>query len=139
MRSTSSRGPTSTISRAGLTAPPRPSRPSFRRRWRTRLCPQSHGAALGHEPRYGFTASKTQQITQDLRDKYKAITYNRSDSQYLKEEHFAQAPVVLPQAMRNLGVSWELDYSIHSKAFNEKNVTAHHGIIPQEVDAPVDR
>ena len=32
--------------------------------------------------RYGFTAAKTQQITQDLRDKYKAITYNRSDSQY---------------------------------------------------------
>ena len=89
--------------------------------------------------RYGFTAAKTQQITQDLRDKYKAITYNRSDSQYLKEEHFAQAPVVLPQAMRNLGVTWELDSSIHSKAFNEKNVTAHHGIIPQEVDAPVDR
>lgn len=88
--------------------------------------------------RFGFTAAKTQQITQDLRDKYKAITYNRSDSQYLKEEHFEQASVVLPQAMRNLGVSWELDYSIHSKAFNEKNVTAHHGIIPQEVDAPVD-
>ena len=58
--------------------------------------------------RYGFTASKTQQITQDLRDKYKAITYNRSDSQYLKEEHF------------------------------EAGATAHHGIIPQEVDAPVD-
>mgnify|MGYP002549165606 CR=1 FL=1 len=89
--------------------------------------------------RFGFTAAKTQQITQDLRDKYKAITYNRSDSQYLKEEHFAQAPEMLAQAMRNLGVSWELDYSLHSKAFNEKNVTAHHGIIPQEADAPVDR
>lgn len=89
--------------------------------------------------RYGLTAAKTQQITQDLRDKYKAITYNRSDSQYLKEEHFAQAPEVLAQAMRNLGVSWELDYSIHSKAFNERNVTAHHGIIPQEADAPLDR
>ena len=89
--------------------------------------------------RYGFAAAKTQQITQDLRDKYKAITYNRSDSQYLKEEHFKQAPEVLAQAMRNLGVSWELDYSIHSKAFNEGNVTAHHGIIPQEADAPVDR
>lgn len=89
--------------------------------------------------RYGFTAAKTQQITQDLRDKYKAITYNRSDSQYLKEEHFSQAPDVLGQAMRNLGVSWPLDFSIHSKAFNERNVTAHHGIIPQEVDAPVSR
>lgn len=89
--------------------------------------------------RFGFTAAKTQQITQDLRDKYKAITYNRSDSQYLKEEHFQQAPEVLAQAMRNLGVSWKLDYSIHSKAFNEKNVTAHHGIIPQEADAPVEK
>lgn len=89
--------------------------------------------------RYGLTAAKTQQITQDLRDKYKAITYNRSDSQYLKEEHFQQAPEVLAQAMRNLGVSWKLDYSIHSKAFNEKNVTAHHGIIPQEADAPVEK
>lgn len=89
--------------------------------------------------RFGFTAAKTQQITQDLRDKYKAITYNRSDSQYLKEEHREQAPAVLFQAMENLGVSWPLDYSLHSKAFNDGNVTAHHGIIPQEAKAPVSK
>lgn len=87
--------------------------------------------------RYGMAAARTQQITQDLRDKYKAITYNRSDSQYLKEEHFAQAKDVLSQAMRNLGTDWPLDYSIHSKAFNDKNVTAHHGIIPQETSISV--
>lgn len=87
--------------------------------------------------RFGFTAAQTQQITQDLRDKYKAITYNRSDSQYLKEEHREQAPAVLAQAMKNLGVRWPLDYRLHSKAFNDGNVTAHHGIIPQEADAPV--
>ena len=89
--------------------------------------------------RFGFTAAKTQQITQDLRDKYKTITYNRSDSQYLKEEHREQAPAVLSQAMENLGVSWPLDYSLHSKAFNDGNVTAHHGIIPQEAKAPVSK
>lgn len=89
--------------------------------------------------RFGFTAAKTQQITQDLRDKYKAITYNRSDSQYLKEEHREQAPAVLSQAMENLGVRWPLDYSLHSKAFNDGNVTAHHGIIPQEAKAPVSK
>ena len=89
--------------------------------------------------RFGFTAAKTQQITQDLRDKYKAITYNRSDSQYLKEEHREQAPAVLAQAMKNLGVRWPLDYSLHSKAFNDGNVTAHHGIIPQEAKAPVSK
>lgn len=89
--------------------------------------------------RFGFTAAKTQQITQDLRDKYKAITYNRSDSQYLKEEHREQAPAVLSQAMENLGVNWPLDYSLHSRAFNDGNVTAHHGIIPQEAKAPVSK
>lgn len=89
--------------------------------------------------RFGFTAAKTQQITQDLRDKYKAITYNRSDSQYLKEEHREQAPAVLSQAMENLGVSWPLDYSLHSRAFNDGNVTAHHGIIPQEAKATVSK
>lgn len=89
--------------------------------------------------RFGFTAAKTQQITQDLRDKYKAITYNRSDSQYLKKEHREQAPAVLSQAMENLGVSWPLDYSLHSRAFNDGNVTAHHGIIPQEAKAPVSK
>ena len=89
--------------------------------------------------RFGFTAAQTQQITQDLRDKYKAITYNRSDSQYLKEEHREQAPAVLAQAMKNLGVRWPLDYRLHSKAFNDGNVTAHHGIIPQEADIHVHR
>ena len=39
--------------------------------------------------------------------------------------------------MKNLGVRWPLDYRLHSKAFNDGNVTAHHGIIPQEADAPV--
>lgn len=87
--------------------------------------------------RYGMSAATTQQITQDLRDKYKAITYNRSDSQYLKEEHFTQAPVVLAQAMKNLDVAWNLDFTIHSKAFNDKNVSAHHGIIPQEASVSV--
>lgn len=89
--------------------------------------------------RFGFSAAKTQQITQDLRDKYKAITYNRSDSQYLKSEHHAQAPAVLSQAMENLGVDWPLDFALRSKAFNDGNVTAHHGIIPQEANAPVSK
>ncbi|HEL1255092.1 TPA: DNA topoisomerase III [Streptococcus equi subsp. zooepidemicus] len=89
--------------------------------------------------RFGMTAAKTQDITQNLRDKYKAITYNRSDSQYLKEEHFTQAKAVLSQAMHNIGAHWELDFSLHSKAFNDNNVTAHHGIIPQEVTIETDK
>lgn len=89
--------------------------------------------------RYKFSASKTQQITQDLRDKYKAITYNRSDSQYLKEEHHTEAETVLTQALQNIGTTWPLDYTLHSKAFNDKNVTAHHAIIPQEINIPIQK
>lgn len=88
--------------------------------------------------RYKFSAKKTLDVTQALRDKYKAITYNRSDSQYLKEEHFVQAQNVLECAMKNCNVTWwALDFSQKSKAFNEKNVTAHHGIIPQEVSIDI--
>ena len=80
--------------------------------------------------KYGFDLTKTDQITQTLRDKYQAITYNRSDSQYLKEEHFQEANRVLPHVMYKLKEEYPVDYSIHSECFNDKYVTAHHAIIP---------
>jgi len=82
--------------------------------------------------RFGYPSAKTLAITQALRDKYHAITYNRTSSSYLKEEHHQEAPRVLGLAMENIGASWPLDFSIHSKAFDDAKVTAHHGIIPQE-------
>ncbi len=84
--------------------------------------------------RYGFDLSKTDQITQTLRDRYQAITYNRSDSQYLKEEHFQEADKVLPHVMKKLNESYPVDYKIHSECFNDKYVTAHHAIIPTMSD-----
>lgn len=84
--------------------------------------------------KYGFTLAKTDQITQTLRDKYQAITYNRSDSQYLKEEHFTEADKVLPHVMAKLQESYPVDYQIHSECFNDKYVTAHHAIIPTMSD-----
>lgn len=89
--------------------------------------------------KYKYNAAKTQEITQSLRDKYKAITYNRTDSQYLKNEHYDSAPQTLSVAMVNIGADWKLDYSIKSKAFNDKLTTAHHGIIPQEIDLDISK
>ena len=89
--------------------------------------------------KYGYSLDETLDITQTLRDSYKAITYNRSDSQYLKEEHYQEAPQTLATAMFNLNMNLPLDYSIHSKCFNDKNVTAHHGIIPQNKHVDVSR
>lgn len=84
--------------------------------------------------KYKYNASKTLELTQQLRDKFKAITYNRSDSQYLKDEHYISAPQTLSVAMKNINEEWELDFTIKSKAFNDKLTTAHHGIIPQEIE-----
>ncbi|WIF74503.1 DNA topoisomerase III (plasmid) [Proteus vulgaris] len=79
-----------------------------------------------------FSAKKTLKITQDLREKHKAITYNRSDCQYLSDEQFKEAPELL-NALKN-GLSqfsqYPTDERQKSKAFNTDNVTAHTAIIP---------
>lgn len=79
---------------------------------------------------YGYSLKKTMDITQVLRDSYRAITYNRSDCQYLKEEHFLDAPSTIPTVLKNIGVSYPVDFSIKPKCFNDKKVSAHHAIIP---------
>lgn len=81
---------------------------------------------------HGLTAEQTLEYTQNLRDKHKAISYNRSDCQYLPEEHLSQAKAVMECAMQNIGQNWPLDYTLKSKAFNDSNISAHHGIIPQQ-------
>ncbi|MEG0469050.1 MAG: DNA topoisomerase, partial [Longicatena sp.] len=67
-----------------------------------------------------------------------AITYNRSDSQYLKEEHFTEANKVLPHVMRKLQEEYPVNYQIHSECFNDKFVTAHHAIIPTMSDFKIE-
>lgn len=89
--------------------------------------------------RYKLTAMRTMQATQTLRDKHRAITYNRTDCQYLKDEHFAEAPAVLGAAMESIGAKWELDFSIKSRAFDSSKVPDHHGIIPQETRVDVSK
>ncbi len=86
--------------------------------------------------KYKIKPDETLKITQDLREKYHAITYNRSDSQYLNEEHYKEAPGVIKKVLRNIDLELNFDYSNlpHSKCFDNNKVTAHHGIIPTLVD-----
>lgn len=80
---------------------------------------------------FGYNPADVMRITQSLRETHKAITYNRSDCQYLSEEHFKEAPKTLAQVVQNIQYKpQELDTSIHSKCFNDKNITAHFAIIP---------
>lgn len=86
--------------------------------------------------KYGFSADETLAITQSLREKHQAITYNRSDCRYLSTEQFEAAPKTLDFLS---GLFPELpfnsaDRSRKSRAFNDKKVTAHTGIIPVPSD-----
>lgn len=90
--------------------------------------------------KYGYSMSKTLEITQNLRDKYKAISYNRSDCRYLKMEHYKEASEVFRTIISGeILEEYELDFSIQSKCFNDSNVSAHHAIIPLATNVPLDK
>ncbi len=78
-----------------------------------------------------MTAARTLEITQQLREKYKAITYNRSDCSYISDEQFNDAPQVF-DALQGIDdfKGLALDQSRKSKAFDSDKVTAHTAIIP---------
>lgn len=81
--------------------------------------------------KYGYTPSQVMDITQSLRDNHSAITYNRSDCQYLSTDHWKEAPSTVAQVLQNTG--WPnigYDTTLKSKAFNDANITAHFAIIP---------
>lgn len=80
---------------------------------------------------WGYSPAEVMAITQRLREEHKAITYNRSDCQYLSDEHFAEAPGVVASIAQNLGYNAAYyDTSIKSRCFNNDNITAHFAIIP---------
>lgn len=80
---------------------------------------------------FGYSPQKVLDITQSLRENHKAITYNRSDCQYLSEEHFKEAPETLKTVMANINFSPKgLDTSIKSKCFDSSKISAHFAIIP---------
>ncbi|WP_313024539.1 DNA topoisomerase III [Pseudomonas lopnurensis] len=82
----------------------------------------------------GLDVQETLNIAQALYETHKATTYPRSDSGYLPESMFAEVPAVLdallatdPSLQSILG---QLDRTQRSRAWNDEEVTAHHGIIP---------
>ena len=73
-------------------------------------------------------------ITQALREKHKAITYNRSDCNYLTDEQFLEAPATLDaiaSALPELAPHFaNSERTRKSRAFNQSKVSAHTAIIP---------
>lgn len=87
----------------------------------------------------GLSAQMTLEITQELREKYKAITYNRSDCGYISTEQFEQAPetiALLTKAFAGTsaaGLFANLDPRRKSRAVDDSKITAHTAIIPTPV------
>lgn len=81
--------------------------------------------------KFGYKPDQVMSITQSLRDKHRAITYNRSDCQYLSSDHYKEAPQTIASTCQNLGISTEMFHpEIKSRCFNDANITAHFAIIP---------
>ena len=91
---------------------------------------------------YGFSAKQTLDITQDLREKYKAITYNRSDCEYLPNSAFEDSPLIVDNLKKilqeDLGQN-NANLSIKSKAFDDSKISAHYAIIPTQANFDINK
>lgn len=91
---------------------------------------------------HGIDAEKTLALTQALREKYKAITYNRSDCNYLSGEQYSEAPdtlAALTASLPELAASFsQADTNLKSRAFDDSKVSAHTAIIPTASQVNVD-
>ncbi|MBE5777224.1 MAG: DNA topoisomerase III [Clostridiales bacterium] len=93
----------------------------------------------------GFTADKTLKITQELYEKWKAVTYPRTDSRYLPmdmlprvKQTLTKLPMEYQEAVKN--IPWKdgkLPFS--KRVFDNAKVSDHHAIIPTPQTAPVDK
>ncbi|KGK42750.1 DNA topoisomerase III [Nitrincola sp. A-D6] len=89
--------------------------------------------------RYGMSAQQVLDTCQSLYEKHTLITYPRSDSRYLPEEHLGRAERVVKAIRSTCPALAEAadgtDLRLRSKAWNDKKVDAHHAIIPTEKQA----
>ena len=87
--------------------------------------------------RYDYSPQTVLDTMQMLYEK-KLTTYPRSDCEYLPENQFADSKEILGH-LKELPNFSELvrnaDTSIHSKAWNDKKISAHHAIIPTRIKA----
>ena len=87
--------------------------------------------------RHKMSAKRVMEATQSLRDRHRAITYNRSDCPYLPTAALEAAPSTLARAMSNVGKEWALDFSLRPRCFDDSKIDAHTGIVPQDIKVDV--
>lgn len=89
--------------------------------------------------KFGFSAEKTLNLCQSLYENHKATSYPRTDCSFLPESQHSDAKNVLSAIVRTApslkAIVTKCDCSIKSPTWNDKKITAHHGIIPTQQSA----
>lgn len=91
--------------------------------------------------RFGLSAQTVLDCCQRLYETHKLITYPRSDSRYLPDEHFAGRHAVLNAIQAHQpDVSLPADFNADQKnrCWDDKKVDAHHAIVPTARASKVD-
>jgi len=85
---------------------------------------------------HGFSAQSVLSTCQLLYERHKLITYPRSDCRYLPQAHHKEAAYIFSSIVANEPEFRQMlskaDVKIRSLAWNDKNITAHHAIIPTQ-------
>ncbi|OOF81994.1 DNA topoisomerase III [Rodentibacter ratti] len=83
---------------------------------------------------YGLGAQQVLDIAQSLYETHKATTYPRTDCGYLPESQLVEAPRVIQCLIQSDSrlqpLASKLNLNQKSRVWNDKKITAHHGIIP---------
>ena len=94
----------------------------------------------------GFTADKTLKIAQELYEKWKAITYPRTDSRYLPMDMIPRTKQTLQKLpgeyktyVENIPWREEGKLPVSKRMFDNAKISDHHAIIPTPQTAPVDK
>lgn len=86
--------------------------------------------------RFGFSAQETLDTCQSLYEVHKAASYPRSDCQFLPESQWVDSDKVLRAISTTCPLlapfATKADTKIKSPTWNDKKITAHHGIIPTQ-------
>lgn len=94
----------------------------------------------------GFTADKTLKVAQELYEKWKAITYPRTDSRYLPLDMMGRTKLTLQKLPASFQphvqhIPWKEDGKLpfSKRIFDNAKVSDHHAIIPTPQTAPLDK
>lgn len=94
----------------------------------------------------GFTADKTLKVAQELYEKWKAVTYPRTDSRYLPMDMIGRTKLTLQKLPGEYqphvsGIPWREEGKLpfSKRIFDNAKISDHHAIIPTPQTAPLDK